>query len=554
MKRKVFRSMSLLACAAVLVSMVMAAFVMYGGVYSSMREKVKNEAAYVAAAVNLSGEAYFSSVRGVSDQSRITLVAADGTVLYDSFKPAAELENHLSRPEISGALQNGQAESERLSSTLGEITFYYAVRLNDGSVLRVANAVDSLYKAVFKSLPYMALTVMGAALLSMLAARLFTKRIVRPINAIDLEKPLQNDVYDELSTLLSRIDRQNKQIETQLSVLRDKQLELASIAQKMAEGLLLLDKKGNVLSFNESALRLLNVKEGDYLNRHVLSMNRSMALRTALELAQRGVSNEQSLETDGRVLSLMASPVQGETGSAGTVVFVVDVTEKHEAEKRRREFTANVSHELKTPLTSISGYAEIIMNGIAKDADVSRFAKNIYLEAQRMIALVEDIMELSLLDEGAQEQAKERVPLLSLAREAAESLQESAAKKNVRISFEGEALEVMGIRQILFELVYNLIDNAVKYNRDGGSVKVKVLGEKGGVALTVSDTGIGIQREEHERVFERFYRVDKSHSKETGGTGLGLSIVKHAALRHKAKISLESEPGKGTAVTVVFPE
>ena len=554
MKRKVFRSMSLLACAAVLVSMVMAAFVMYGGVYSSMREKVKNEAAYVAAAVNLSGEAYFSSVRGVSDQSRITLVAADGTVLYDSFKPAAELENHLSRPEISGALQNGQAESERLSSTLGEITFYYAVRLNDGSVLRVANAVDSVYKAVFKSLPYMALTVMGAALLSMLAARLFTKRIVRPINAIDLEKPLQNDVYDELSPLLSRIDRQNKQIETQLSVLRDKQLELASIAQKMAEGLLLLDKRGNVLSFNESALRLLNVKEGDYLNRHVLSMNRSMALRTALELAQRGVSNEQSLETDGRALSLMASPVQGETGSAGTVVFVVDITEKHEAEKRRREFTANVSHELKTPLTSISGYAEIIMNGIAKEEDVSRFAKSIYLEAQRMIALVEDIMELSLLDEGAQEQAKERVPLLSLAREAAESLQESAAKKNVRISFEGEALEVMGIRQILFELVYNLIDNAVKYNRDGGSVKVKVLGEKEGVALTVSDTGIGIPREEHERVFERFYRVDKSHAKETGGTGLGLSIVKHAALRHKAKVSLESEPGKGTVVTVVFPE
>lgn len=554
MKRKVFRSMSLLACAAVLVSMVMAAFVMYGGVYSSMREKVKNEAAYVAAAVNLSGEAYFSSVRGVSDQSRITLVAADGTVLYDSFKPAAELENHLSRPEISGALQNGQAESERLSSTLGEITFYYAVRLNDGSVLRVANAVDSVYKAVFKSLPYMALTVIGAALLSMLAARLFTKRIVRPINAIDLEKPLQNDVYDELSPLLSRIDRQNKQIETQLSVLRDKQLELASIAQKMAEGLLLLDKRGNVLSFNESALRLLNVKEGDYLNRHVLSMNRSMALRTALELAQRGVSNEQSLETDGRALSLMASPVQGETGSAGTVVFVVDITEKHEAEKRRREFTANVSHELKTPLTSISGYAEIIMNGIAKEEDVSRFAKNIYLEAQRMIALVEDIMELSLLDEGAQEQAKECVPLLNLAREAAESLQESAAKKNVRISFEGEALEVMGIRQILFELVYNLIDNAVKYNRDGGSVKVKVLGEKGGVALTVSDTGIGIPREEHERVFERFYRVDKSHAKETGGTGLGLSIVKHAALRHKAKVSLESEPGKGTVVTVVFPE
>nr|HMM33000.1 PAS domain-containing sensor histidine kinase [Clostridia bacterium] len=258
MKRKVFRSMSLLACAAVLVSMVMAAFVMYGGVYSAMREKVKNEAAYVAAAVNLSGETYFSSVRGVSDQSRITLVAADGTVLYDSFKPAAELENHLSRPEISGALQNGQAESERLSSTLGDITFYYAVHLNDGSVLRVANAVDSVYKAVFKSLPYMALTVIGAALLSMLAARLFTKRIVRPINAIDLEQPLQNDVYDELSPLLSRIDRQNKQIETQLSVLRDKQLELASIAQKMAEGLLLLDKRGNVLSFNESALRLLN--------------------------------------------------------------------------------------------------------------------------------------------------------------------------------------------------------------------------------------------------------------------------------------------------------
>ena len=553
MKRKVFRSMSLLACAAVLVSMVMAAFVMYGGVYSAMREKVKNEAAYVAAAVNLGGQAYFSSVRGVSDQSRITLVAADGTVLYDSFKPAAEFENHLSRPEISGALQNGQAESERLSSTLGDITFYYAVRLNDGSVLRVANAVDSVYKAVFKSLPYMALTVIGAALLSMLAARLFTKRIVRPINAIDLEKPLQNDVYDELSPLLSRIDRQNKQIETQLSVLRDKQLELASITQKMAEGLLLLDKRGNVLSFNESALRLLNVKEGDYLNRHVLSMNRSMALRTALELAQRGVSNEQSLETDGHILSLMASPVQGETGSAGTVVFVVDITEKHEAEKRRREFTANVSHELKTPLTSISGYAEIIMNGIAKEEDVSRFAKSIYLEAQRMIALVEDIMELSLLDEGAQEQAKERVPLLSLAREAAESLQESAAKKNVRISFEGEALEVMGIRQILFELVYNLIDNAVKYNNDGGSVKVMVFGAKGGVALTVSDTGIGIPREEHERVFERFYRVDKSHAKETGGTGLGLSIVKHAALRHKAKVSLESEPGKGTVVTVVFP-
>ncbi len=554
MRRKVFFSMSILACASVLVSMVLAAFTMYGGFYASMREKVKNEAAYVAAAVNLSGENYFSSVRGVSDKSRITLVASDGAVRYDSERPASELKNHLDRPEITSALQSGTGESERLSETLGEVTFYYAVRLNDGSVLRVASAVDSVYRAVVNALPYMALTVCGMALLSMLFARLLTKRIVRPINAIDIEHPLQNDVYDELSPLLSRIDRQNRQIERQLQTLTDKQAELASIAENMEEGLLLLDNRGSVLSFNKSALRLLDVKDGDYLNKHVFSMNRSMALRTALELARKGTPSEHVLKIGGRSLSVMANPVPGERESAGTVVLLMDATEKQEAEKRRREFTANVSHELKTPLTSISGYAEIIKNGIAKPEDVSRFAERIFSEAQRMITLVEDILELSRLDEGGEEAKKERVGLLRVAREAAQPLEESAFKKNVTLSFAGEDLEVYGVRQTLYELVFNLLDNAVKYNREGGSVRVHVERARGSIALTVEDTGIGIPREHHERVFERFYRVDKSHSRETGGTGLGLSIVKHAALGHGAKISLTSEIGKGTAVTVTFPE
>jgi two-component system phosphate regulon sensor histidine kinase PhoR len=532
--------------------MVLAAFVMYGGFYDSMRQKVKNEAAYVAAAVELNGDAYFKKLRGVGDGSRITHVASDGTVLYDSERDAKEMENHLDRPEIVRALQTGQGEAERLSKTLGEITFYRAVRLQDGSVVRVAIAVDSVYMAVVHALPYMLLTVAGMAIVSLIAARFLTRRVVKPINELDLEHPLQNDVYDELSPLLSRIDRQNREIENRMLALRNKQRELASVAENMAEGLLLLDPKGNMLAVNKSALRLLNVKQGDYLNKHVFSLNRSMAVRTALELAQKGVRNEQPLEADGRFLSLMANPVTAEKGNAGTVMLIVDVTERHEAEKRRREFSANVSHELKTPLTSISGYAEIIKNGIAKPEDVNRFANSIYLEAQRMIVLVEDIMELSRLDENGGEAPRERVALLGLAREAAEPLQESAAKKGVQFVFTGDDLAVTGVKRLLYEMFYNLLDNAVRYNKEGGSVTVEVKNTEEGISASVADTGIGIPREHHERVFERFYRVDKGRSKETGGTGLGLSIVKHAVMLHNAKLNLESEPGKGTKITAVF--
>ncbi len=546
--------MSLLSCAAVLVSMVLAAFVMYGGFYSSMREKVKNEAAYVAAAVELNGGEYFSKLRGTGDSSRITFVASDGTVIYDSEKDAKEMENHLDRPEIVRALQTGQGETQRLSETLGEITFYHAVRLSDGSVVRVAVAVDSVYKAVVRALPYMALTVACIAIISLISASLLTKRVVKPINELDLEHPLQNDVYDELSPFLSRIDRQNREIESRMRALRNKQRELVSVAENMAEGLLLLDSKGNMLSVNKSALRLLNVREGDYLNKHVFSLNRSMAVRAALELAQKGVRNEQPLEADGRFLSLMASPVTAERGNAGTVMLIVDVTERHEAETRRREFSANVSHELKTPLTSISGYAEIIKNGIAKPEDVNRFANSIYLEAQRMIALVEDIMELSRLDENGGEEPRERVALLSLAREAAEPLQESAAKKSIQFVYKGKDLAVTGVRRLLYEMFYNLLDNAVRYNIEGGSVTVEVKSTEGGISASVEDTGIGIPREHHERVFERFYRIDKGRSKETGGTGLGLSIVKHAAMLHNAKLSLTSKPAEGTKITAIFPQ
>jgi two-component system phosphate regulon sensor histidine kinase PhoR len=509
--------MSLLACAAVLVSMILAAFVMYGGFYDSMREKVKNEAAYVAAAVELNGEAYFTKLRGVGDGSRITHVATDGTVLYDSEKDAIQMENHLDRPEIACALQAGQGEAERLSETLGQM-----------------------------------LTVAGMAVISLIAARFLTKRVIKPINELDLEHPLQNDAYDELSPLLSRIDRQNREIENRMQAHYNKQRELASVTENMAEGLLLLDPKGNMLAVNKSALRLLNVNKGDYLNKHVFSLNRSMAVRTALDLAQKGERSEQPLEADGRFLSLMANPVTAERGNAGTVMLIVDVTERHEAEKRRREFSANVSHELKTPLTSISGYAEIIKNGIAKTEDVNRFANAIYLEAQRMIDLVEDIMELSRLDENGGEAPHERVALLSIAREAAKPLQESATKKGVQFEFIGTDLEVIGIRRLLYEMFYNLLDNAVRYNKEGGSVTVEVKNAEGGISASIADTGIGISREHHERVFERFYRVDKGRAKETGGTGLGLSIVKHAANLHNAKLNLESEPGKGTKITAVF--
>lgn len=552
MRKRVFRGMSLLACAAVLVSMVLAAFVMYGGFYDAMREKVKNEAAYVAAAVELNGEAYFTKLRGIGDGSRITHVATDGTVLYDSEKDAGQMENHLDRPEIARALKTGHGEAERLSETLGQITFYRAIQLQDGTVLRVAIAVDSVYNALVRAFPYMLLTVAGMAVISLIAARFLTRRVIKPINGLDLEHPLQNDVYDELSPLLSRIDRQNGEIESRMQALYNKQHELASVAENMSEGLLLLDPKGNILAVNKSALRLLNVNKGDYLNKHVFSLNRSMAVRTALELAQKGVRNEQPLEADGRFMSLMANPVTAERGNAGTVMLIVDVTERHEAEKRRREFSANVSHELKTPLTSISGYAEIIKNGIAKTEDVNRFANAIYLEAQRMIVLVEDIMELSRLDENGGEAPRERVALLSIAKEAAEPLQGSAAAKGVQFDFIGTDLEVTGVRRLLYEMFYNLLDNAVRYNKDAGNVTVEVKNTEEGIVASVADSGIGIPREHHTRVFERFYRVDKGRAKETGGTGLGLSIVKHAAMLHNAKLNLESEPGKGTKITVVF--
>lgn len=550
MTKRIFRSICTVALSVFLACAVLFMGVLYDYFSGVQRGQLRMQTSLAAQGAAHEGMAYFEGL--VVKNYRVTWVGADGAVLYDSESSPAGMENHLEREEIRQALAQGSGESARYSATLMERSMYCAQRLPDGTVLRLSIAHNSLLTLLLGMLQPSCVIFAVALVLSLVLASRLSKEIVKPLNALDLDDPLDNEGYDELTPLLRRIALQQNQIRMQERALRKKQNEFEAVTMGMAEGIVLLNEKWTILSINPAAARLLSA--GEFCaGKSILSVNRSLELQKLLREAEAGKHGETVMELGGGRYQADASPVVSEGAVSGIVLLLLDVTEKEKAERLRREFTANVSHELKTPLHAISGYAELLAGGMVKQQDVGRFSGQIYAEAQRMIRLVEDIIRLSHLDEGAEGMKREETDLYALARETLASLRGEAEAANIRLTLEGGPAKVCGIPQLLRGILYNLCDNAIKYNRPGGCVEVTVENGADGVCLSVSDTGIGIPAEHRERIFERFYRVDKSHSKEIGGTGLGLSIVKHAARLHNAVIEVHSVVDSGTTVTVRFP-
>ena len=550
MTAKLFRTSMAVAVSVMALSIALFMGMLYQYFSDQMMTELESETWLVSRGVELDGMDYLN---GLHTTSRVTWVAADGTVLYDNEADASTMENHADREEIREALTSETGTAQRFSSTLSEQTLYVTQRLSDGTVIRLASAQKTVGLLLISMIqPILIILVLSLLLSAVLASRL-SKGLIKPILSLDLEHPEDCETYDELTPLLSRLKRQNDTIQQQMNLLKQRQTEFAALTDNMSEGFLLLDRQGHVLSHNSGALRLLGVEEPEG-EVNVLVLNREEPFRQAVDEALSGKRSQQMLHLNGRYCKLLANPVLADGKPAGAVLVLLDVTEQEQRDELRREFTANVSHELKTPLTSISGIAEIMQSGMVKPEDIQSFAGDIYQEAQRLIALVEDIIRLSRLDEGAESLEREPVNLLSVAQDVARRLDSAAQKAGVTLKVMGLSVEVRGIPSVLDEMVYNLCDNAIKYNHPGGTVNVTVApADDGSAEVTVEDTGIGIPVEDQSRVFERFYRVDKSHSKEIGGTGLGLSIVKHGASLHGAQIHMDSQVGRGTSVQLLFP-
>ena len=562
MRRTILRRMCALLLLTLTVAYGLFCFVMYEEKVAGVKQQLEAEALFLEGAMVQMGQPYLESLSiNASDSKRITYIDSDGTVLYDTDEQAAKMENHNARPEIQQARQTGIGEAERYSDTLQKKNFYYAKKLANGQILRVALATDSVYGTLWGQFSLLAVLACVLYGVSVLAANRLAKRIVEPINSLDLQHPMEHGSYDELSPLLLRLDKQNKQIAVQMEDLQARQAEFAAIIDNMQGGLVLLNSRLQVVSINESAKKVLGVNQtGSYdpgrgAPLPTLQMTTyGKELQEVVHGAWLGESGHCLLEHESRQYSLLASPVQRGERGGGVVIFLLDVTEQMEAERIRREFSANVSHELKTPLTSISGYAEIMKDGLVQAEDVPRFAGRIHKEAQRLIALIQDIIQLSRIEEGPADWQWESIEIKELCEEMAEHLASKAADRQIKVEVTGQKAHVTGVRRLLEEMVTNLCDNAIKYNRPGGHVIMNVTKTSSGICLAVEDNGIGIPMEHQSRIFERFYRVDKSHSRETGGTGLGLSIVKHAAAIHQAQIHLVSDGATGTCITVCFPE
>lgn len=549
MTKKIFQSILLVAGCVLLASLLIIMGFLYDYFGGVEENQLRDELSLAAAAVEDGGTDYLSQL--TADRYRLTWIAADGSVLYDTKTDAESLENHASRAEVSQALAIGTGESTRYSSTLMEKTMYYAQRLDDGTVLRISISRATVGMIAVGMIQPLLIVLIVALILSGLLARRLSRRIVDPLNSLDLEHPLDNDAYEELSPLLKRIHRQHVEIQTQLRELREKTDEFTQITGSMREGLVLLDEHGSILSISAAAQALFGA-DAQCVGRDFLTIERSHEISAAIQAAAADGHSEVRAERAGRVYQFDISRITSDGKFLGTVILAFDITEQEFAERNRREFTANVSHELKTPLQGIIGSAELIENGMVKPEDLPRFVGHIHAEAARLVTLIDDIIRLSQLDEG-DAMPTEPVDLLAVSQEAAENLHDAAAARNVTVSVTGQPAVLPGVRRLIYEIVYNLCDNAIKYNRDGGRVDVTVAADAGGSSITVADTGIGIAPEHQARVFERFYRVDKSHSKASGGTGLGLSIVKHAVQYHHGRIELESTPGTGTTIRVVFP-
>ena len=525
--------------------------ILYSNFDGQMRKELSKEATYLAYGVEQQGVDYLKNIKDKS--ARITYIDQDGTVLFDNEADISEMKNHSDRTEFQKAEKYGAGESSRYSDTLSEKTIYYALRLKDGTVLRVSGTQDSVLALVENLIFPLCGLLCLMLILSGIMASAISKRIVKPINELDLESPEENRIYEELSPLLSKIHRQNREIQNQLELAKQQQEEFALITENMQEGLIVIDKYTMILSANSSAWNLFHmdrVRQGE----SVYCLDREEEFRHAIEQVLSGEHTELVLKLNGSDIQLIANPVIRDKKTEGAVVLLVNVTEKLERESLRREFSANVSHELKTPLTSISGFAEIMQGGLVKNEDIPKFAGRIYKESQRLLQLVEDVIQISQLDEEKTSYVWEPVDVYQVCKNAFESLKEKAKRLNVHLYICGERMKMEAVRTLLEEAIYNVCDNAIKYNRNDGSVSVFLTQTAQEIQIVVKDTGVGIPKEDQDRVFERFYRVDKSHSKEIGGTGLGLSIVKHAVGALKGCVILRSEEGNGTEICMKFPK
>ena len=551
MTKKIFKSIMFVCALVLAVGLAAVMGILYSNFDGQMRKELSKEAAYLAYGVEQQGVDYLKNIKDKS--ARITYIDQDGTVLFDNEADVSEMKNHSDRTEFQKAEKYGAGESSRYSDTLSEKTIYYALRLKDGTVLRVSGTQDSVLALVENLIFSLCGLLCLMLILSGIMASAISKRIVKPINELDLESPEENQIYEELSPLLSKIHRQNREIQNQLELAKQQQEEFALITENMQEGLIVIDKYTMILSANSSAWNLFHmdrVCQGE----SVYCLDREEEFRHAIEQVLSGEHTELVLKLKGSDIQLIANPVIRDKKTEGAVVLLVNVTEKLERESLRREFSANVSHELKTPLTSISGFAEIMQGGLVKCEDIPQFAGRIYKESHRLLQLVEDVIQISQLDEEKTSYTWESVDVYQVCKNAFESLKEKAKRLNVHLYICGEYMKMEAVRTLLEEAVYNVCDNAIKYNRNDGSVSVFLTQTAQEIHIVVKDTGVGIPKEDQDRVFERFYRVDKSHSKEIGGTGLGLSIVKHAVGALKGSVILRSEEGNGTEICMKFPK
>jgi len=551
MTQRIFKSIFFVAVMVFVASVLIILGFLYGHFSDVQTTQLKMQTELAAHGVNLDGQSYFDGLE--AEGYRVTWIAADGEVLYDNYGDESAMENHLLREEVREAVEYGFGESERTSSTLEERALYAAQRLEDGSIIRLSIAQSSILTLILGMLQPICTVFTIALILSLFLAYRLAKNIVEPLNKLNLDEPLKNENYDELAPLLRRIAWQQKELSKKSSEIQNRQNEFEIVTDSMNEGLVLMNYKGTILSINEAAARLLDAGH-ESVGKNILAINRNRELQEILSKALAGETAQKVVSINEGYYQIEGSPVIADGTISGMALLIFDVTEQEKAEQIRREFTANVSHELKTPLHTISGYAELMKAGIVKSEDVPKFASKIYGEAQRLTKFVEDILNLSHLDEGAEGMKRMEVDVYALCEETIKSLETEAESADVKLSFVGERGIVNGIPQLLASIVYNLCDNAIKYNKEGGRVDVLVANKDSEVIVSVKDTGIGIPPEHLDRIFERFYRVDKSHSKDVGGTGLGLSIVKHAVKIHDAKVDVTSTVGEGTTITVALPK
>lgn len=552
MTKRIFRAILTVALSVLAAALVMILGALYSHFANVQFSQLREETALAAHAVENEGLAYFDGLDSGTN-CRITWIAADGSVLYDNRSDSGAMVNHLERAEVQSALKTGYGESSRYSDTLLTRYLYTAQRLADGTVLRLAATQSSVWNLLLGMSWFIVVVLGGAIVVSSILADRLAREIVRPINDLNLDDPLANGEYEEIAPLLRRLEAQQRQLRAQERELLQKQKQFHTVTRSLSEGLVLVDSSGTILSINPAAARLLEVTP-HCLGADFSAANRNETVSALLDQALSGQKAEQTVTLAAGTYLAAASPVTSDGVVSGVVLLLFDVTQKRQAEQFRREFTANVSHELKTPLHAISGYAELMKSGMVPQTDMTAFAGKIYGEAQRMIRLVEDILRLSRLDEGAAGMRWEELDLYDAAQSAVRSLSAAAELGGICLRVEGGPTVISAVPQLVSGILFNLTDNAVKYNRPGGSVSLRIEGAGAEAVLTVADTGIGIPEEHRERIFERFYRVDKSHSKEVGGTGLGLSIVKHAALILGAQIALDSTLGGGTTITVRFPK